>query len=786
MATHFEMQKNTENTSKFVNFAKFPYIKIFKFLSLEEQLVMVNLSRNVRSRILSFSKLLNLYIKTNKNFSYKIGADFNLEDSKKLVSLFECDFKNFSNFVDENKEFSKIISQDKMIVVQAFIVIKIIKDLYFSKNKMIYNKEVLKINQLDESTLLSFKKFKLKKYGPEVIFKMFSLISKINIKNFNIDGLDFSQNKLEQLNFFKNSDSCMKLKHLNFSSNKISKFSDITHLVNFCPNIEYFDLSNNLIQDEGVEDFIRKIFNSKINTLILDGNKLTNYSGNKLFELFCNYKNIKCLKVKHNPMDCLFNNFFSIRENNLTDFLDLSSSEEINSKLGQIYNEIIETNLHKRLVGIKISSYELSETSRNIYYKFLNFPQFLFLTFDHAPLDLLTLQFKIFVDIILNTKRSRLVDFSKLDFTLSKKQTEILCNFLNNNQDVIPYIYEDNLMTLYEYPPYIKDNIKSQKSFEYLNLREFNHDKVCESTLVNHSHYVTSLMQNIEGKLVSASWDKTIKIWDISTISNKNIECISTIYTNVENMSDFLFLPDNKILVKTYEGVVKIIEQIPKNVQEEKNSDYNCTLSLDKFGQQGLSYCLSNEKKIISGMWYEKNSPATNPLETLKNYFTFIRNYKEVPSSILLLPDAQVAIASNEKSINILDSFNNYSIVDTLIGHKHSVLCLILLPDGKIVSGSKDKKIKIWNKNSNNKYECIATLKEHKSCVTSLLILPDGNFASGSRDSKIIIWRYDNNKNKYKCVNTFSDHEGPINSLILLNDGRIASSSEDCHIKIWK
>jgi WD40 repeat protein len=782
MASQLEILRKPEKATKF-NLAKFPYIKIFNYLLLDEQLVLANLSKNVRARILSYSKLLNLFIKIYKKISIKVGVDFNLEEGKKVVSLFENDFKKLSNFIEENKEFSKKISHDKMIELQAFILIKNVIELSYSKNKMIYNKEVLKINKLDELRVLTFKKFKLKNHGAEVIFRMFSLISKINLKKFYIDGLDLSQNKLEEFNFMKNSDYCIKLKHLNLSHNKIENFCEITKLVNFCPYLEYFDLSYNLIKDDGVEFFVRKIDCSKIITLILDGNTLTNHSGNQFFELFSYNKNIKCLTIKHNPMDCIYNNFFSIRQKKLTDFLDLSSSEEINSKLEQIYSEIIETNLYHRLVGIKISSTELSEMSSDIFYKILDFPQFLFLTFSHYPLDLITRNVKIFIDIILNIKRNRFVDFTKLDFTLCEKQISILCNFLNKNQDIIPYIYIDNKMTLYEYPEYIKFYLNNQKSLEYLNLREFNHEKICESTLISHTHYVTSLMQSNDGILISASLDKTIKLWDVS---NKIVEHKSTIYTNVENMNSFLFLPDNKILVKTYEGVIKILEKIPNNFQGEKFSDFKCTFSLDKFGQQGPTYCLGNEKIAISGWWYEKDSPATNPNESFKNYFTFIKNYEGIPDTILLLSNGKMATASKEKSIFILDSFDNYSIVDTLIGHKNSILCLLMLPDGKIVSGSKDKKIKIWNKNFNNKFECIATLREHKSCVTSLLLLPDGKFASGSKDSKIIIWSYDYLENKFKCLFTISGHDGPINSMILLKDGRIASASNDCVIKIWK
>ncbi|MEE0961888.1 MAG: hypothetical protein U0L54_05005, partial [Bacteroidales bacterium] len=60
-------------------------------------------------------------------------------------------------------------------------------------------------------------------------------------------------------------------------------------------------------------------------------------------------------------------------------------------------------------------------------------------------------------------------------------------------------------------------------------------------------------------------------------------------------------------------------------------------------------------------------------------------------------------------------------------------------PDGtKIISGSNDKTIKIWDANTG---ECLKTLEGHSQPVYSVSYSPDGTkIISGSFDNTIKIW----------------------------------------------
>jgi len=77
--------------------------------------------------------------------------------------------------------------------------------------------------------------------------------------------------------------------------------------------------------------------------------------------------------------------------------------------------------------------------------------------------------------------------------------------------------------------------------------------------------------------------------------------------------------------------------------------------------------------------------------------------------------------------------------IHTLKGHKASVMSVVVSPDGNyIVSGSVDKKIKVWELGTGR---LVRTLRGHKRHVFSVAVSPDGNYiVSGSLDKMVKVW----------------------------------------------
>ena len=118
--------------------------------------------------------------------------------------------------------------------------------------------------------------------------------------------------------------------------------------------------------------------------------------------------------------------------------------------------------------------------------------------------------------------------------------------------------------------------------------------------------------------------------------------------------------------------------------------------------------------------------------------------------------------------------------------------CLMKLADGRI-AGEYDEYIDDWEDDVVGSYihiwnpdngVCEMTLFGHNKSISSLIQCKDGRLISGSADKKIKIWNLMNGKESW-CEWTLEGHGDYVHSLIELSDGRIISASEDKTIKIW-
>ncbi len=123
-----------------------------------------------------------------------------------------------------------------------------------------------------------------------------------------------------------------------------------------------------------------------------------------------------------------------------------------------------------------------------------------------------------------------------------------------------------------------------------------------------------------------------------------------------------------------------------------------------------------------------------------------------------------------------IDNLQTYELALELKGHEEDVSALAVLPDGRIVSGSVDSTIKVWDPETGR----VITLRGHAVLVTALTVLPDGRIVSMDTKDTIKVWDFQTNK--VITLRGFADGFG---TLTLLPDGRIASGSENNTIKVW-
>ena len=140
---------------------------------------------------------------------------------------------------------------------------------------------------------------------------------------------------------------------------------------------------------------------------------------------------------------------------------------------------------------------------------------------------------------------------------------------------------------------------------------------------------------------------------------------------------------------------------------------------------------------------------------------------------------------NNNINSNLPKSINLSKITEIKKIHEHSnyITALVILSDGRLVSGSYDKSINIYNKETYNLE--IKIKNAHEFEVSSFEILPENILISASYDVHIKLWKIE--KNSYKNIKTIYDaHDDEISKIIYIKrKNLLCSCSKDQSIKFW-
>eukprot|EP00123_Amoebidium_parasiticum_P013020 comp21713_c0_seq2/m.30677 comp21713_c0_seq2/g.30677 ORF comp21713_c0_seq2/g.30677 comp21713_c0_seq2/m.30677 type:complete len:571 (-) comp21713_c0_seq2:634-2346(-) len=111
-----------------------------------------------------------------------------------------------------------------------------------------------------------------------------------------------------------------------------------------------------------------------------------------------------------------------------------------------------------------------------------------------------------------------------------------------------------------------------------------------------------------------------------------------------------------------------------------------------------------------------------------------------------------------------------------LNGHDENVITYLHFDEEKIVSGSDDCTLKIWDLKTG---KCLHTLEGHRGGVWSCHV--EGNIiVSGSTDRTVKIW----DGRTGQCVRTLEGHLSTVRCLHLVG-GRLVSGSRDMTLRVW-
>ncbi|XP_076448455.1 uncharacterized protein LOC143285119 [Babylonia areolata] len=150
--------------------------------------------------------------------------------------------------------------------------------------------------------------------------------------------------------------------------------------------------------------------------------------------------------------------------------------------------------------------------------------------------------------------------------------------------------------------------------------------------------------------------------------------------------------------------------------------------------------------------------------------------------SCVQFDDNRIVSGSSDKTIKVWNIRTNAKwSVQTLVGHSGTVRCLHL-EGNRLVSGSSDRTIKVWDLSTQDSWSSIAckvTMIGHRDTVRCLQV-DDDKVISGSYDMTLKVW----DLRSGHCRKTLAGHQAAV-LCVHFNDTKIVSGSADKTIKLW-
>jgi len=177
------------------------------------------------------------------------------------------------------------------------------------------------------------------------------------------------------------------------------------------------------------------------------------------------------------------------------------------------------------------------------------------------------------------------------------------------------------------------------------------------------------------------------------------------------------------------------------------------------------------------------------PINSLSafHYIPEPAHHDNVITSLTLLADGRLVSGSYDRSLKVWHEFDGeWRCEATLEDHDSAVNSVLSLSDGRLVSGSSDRSLKVWRE-WEGEWFCEATLRGHRDWVRSVLSLSDGRLVSGSSDGSLKVWRehWGVFGVRWRSEATLEGHEGLVLSVLSLSDGRLVSGSNSGSLKVW-
>lgn len=291
----------------------------------------------------------------------------------------------------------------------------------------------------------------------------------------------------------------------------------------------------------------------------------------------------------------------------------------------------------------------------------------------------------------------------------------------------------------------------------------------CLKTLKGHSAGVNYASFNKDGnRIVSASKDHSVRIWDVDTG-----DCVDSLINNAGSVICSSFSSNGRyILSSSGCGNVAIWDLKEDTCFYLQNTNWLCNASFSPNDKHFVTAFVDDTIRIY-------DTVTKKQINKWKGHNNTVYSVSYDPSGCYIISTSGGYKADSENVTKVWDS-NTGKLLHVLIGHSGVVTCAVISPNGKeIASSSWDGTIKLWNLKDGS---LLHTLIGHTNIVESVSYSQDGKYiVSASYDKTVRIW----DSATGALLITLLGHTDYVHSAFFNGNDQIVSASKDGTIKIW-
>ncbi|WP_293068235.1 MULTISPECIES: hypothetical protein [unclassified Moorena] len=332
--------------------------------------------------------------------------------------------------------------------------------------------------------------------------------------------------------------------------------------------------------------------------------------------------------------------------------------------------------------------------------------------------------------------------------TTSEEGVELLYSAMNTGQQLFNIVKDGR--PLDKYPTISPLYVLHQSLSKFKEKTKFQ----------GHQSSVNSISFSQNGQmLASASWDKTVRVWDLE---GNQLALFKGHQSSVNSVS---FSRNGQMLASaSWDKKVRLWDLQGNQLALFKGHQSPVwSVSFSRDGQMLASASKDNTVRV----WNLEG-----------NQLALFEGHQDSVNSVSFSRDGKVlASGSYDKTVRVWDLQGNQLAL--FEGHQGPVNSVSFSRDGKVLaSASSDKTVRVWDLQGNQ----LALFEGHQGPVNSVSFSRDGQMlASASSDKTVRVWDLQGNQ-----LALFEGHQDSVNSVSFSPDGKtLATASSDNTVRVW-